>query len=159
LGELSIPHISNLRHFVAGKPLLKGLSCKELKPRHPALTLPGGRDLLPAHRGDLEAALALKDQYTVLKYGHLGLTFAIVLCGSLFLGVKADQKFGTGSTLTLLCGGLGMAAAFYHLLTAVSRLGQEEAESSAEGKNGKTATGPSDPPGQNPDDSREPPRP
>lgn len=103
--------------------------------------------------------MALKDQYTVLKYGHLGLTFAIVLCGSLFLGVKADQRFETGSLLTLLCGGFGMVAGFYHLLTTVSRLGQEEAESSAEGKSGKTATGPSDPPDQIPDDSREPPRP
>jgi len=101
----------------------------------------------------------MKDQISVLKYGHLGLTFAIVLCGSLFLGVKADQKFGTGSKLTLLCGGLGMAAAFYHLLVSVSRLGQEEAESSAEGKSEKTATGPDSPGSQDPDDSREPPRP
>lgn len=79
--------------------------------------------------------MALKDQQSVLKYGHLGMTFAIVLCGSLFLGVKADEKFGTGSTLTLVCGGFGMAAGFYHLLISVSRLGREEAESSDEGKN------------------------
>lgn len=102
--------------------------------------------------------MALKDQYTVLKYGHLGLTFAIVLCGSLFLGVKADQKFETGSILTLLSGGFGMVAGFYHLLTQVSRLGQEEADSAAEGKSRKPAPGPPDP-GQDPDHSREPPRP
>lgn len=78
--------------------------------------------------------MALKDQYTVLKYGHLGLTFAILLGGSFFLGVKADQRFGTGSVLSLLCGGLGAVAGFYHLLRSVSQLDQEEADSSAEGK-------------------------
>ncbi|MBL4848734.1 MAG: AtpZ/AtpI family protein [Planctomycetes bacterium] len=69
--------------------------------------------------------MALQDQYSVLKYGHLGLTFVIVLGGSFFLGVEADKRFGTGSILTLLGGAIGMATGFYYLLSSVSRLTQE----------------------------------
>ena len=80
--------------------------------------------------------MGLKDQYAVLKYSHVGLTFAIILGGSFFLGMKADQKFGTGSVLTLLGGGLGTALGFYNLLREVASLerrGQaEETPSTAE---------------------------
>ena len=84
--------------------------------------------------------MALQDQYSVLKYGHLGLTFAIVLGGSFFLGVQADQRFGTGSILTLLGGAIGMAAGFYYLLSSVNRLAKEgspQGEASDIGDEGK----------------------
>lgn len=80
--------------------------------------------------------MALRDQYSVLKYSHLGLSFAIFLGGSFFLGLKADQRFGTGSVLTLLCGGIGTAAGFYYLLRQVNGIqGHDGSTGSLEGAN------------------------
>ena len=91
--------------------------------------------------------MALKDQYAVLKYSHLGLSFAIFLGGSFFLGLKADQKFGTGSVLTLLCGGLGTAAGFYYLLRQVSAVQRADGEAGGlEGKKDEEDAPPPTPP-------------
>lgn len=91
--------------------------------------------------------MALRDQYAVLKYSHLGLSFAIFLGGSFFLGLKADQRFGTGSIFTLVCGGIGTAAGFYYLLRQVSALQSADGESGGlEGKEGEEDAPPPTPP-------------
>lgn len=87
--------------------------------------------------------MALEDQHSVLKYGHLGLSFAIFLGGSFFLGMKADERFGTGSTLSLLGGAVGLGAGLYYLIREVEGLrgggrraepGKGEDDSSTDGK-------------------------
>lgn len=72
--------------------------------------------------------MSARETNEALRYSHLGLIFAVALGGSLFLGVKADEKFGSSPWLTLLGGALGGVLGFYNLLRTV------DAMSAAEGK-------------------------
>lgn len=61
-----------------------------------------------------------------LAHSHLGLTFALFLGGLSYLGLELDRRLGTTPLFTLLGGGLGFAAGFYHLYRGVYGKGSEE---------------------------------
>tara|TARA_B100000965_G_C19448964_1_gene694322 strand:+ start:270 stop:548 length:279 start_codon:yes stop_codon:yes gene_type:complete len=63
--------------------------------------------------------VSLRETNDALKYSHLGISYAVVLGGSFFLGSKADEKFGT-SPYMALCGGMfGAVAGFWYLYREV----------------------------------------
>ena len=51
----------------------------------------------------------------LVRYSHLGIQFAIVIVLGIFAGVWADEKFGTGSILTLVGTFAGAGIGFYVL--------------------------------------------
>lgn len=48
-------------------------------------------------------------------FAGIGIQFAVVLIGGLFLGQWLDKKFGTSPVLTILCLFAGAGAAFYSM--------------------------------------------
>ena len=48
-------------------------------------------------------------------FAGIGIQFAVVLIGGLFLGQWLDEKFGTAPVLTIVCLFVGAAAAFYSM--------------------------------------------
>ncbi|MDC3378985.1 AtpZ/AtpI family protein [Planctomycetota bacterium] len=60
-----------------------------------------------------------KDLNKVLSMSHLGITFVLMVAGSAFLGVKADEHFGTTPGLTFLGGLIGFGASFAYLYREV----------------------------------------
>lgn len=48
-------------------------------------------------------------------FAGIGVQFAVVMLGGLFLGQWLDRKFGTGSILTIIFLFLGAGAAFYSM--------------------------------------------
>ncbi|MGE0711227.1 MAG: AtpZ/AtpI family protein [Planctomycetota bacterium] len=50
---------------------------------------------------------------------HLGISYAVILGGSVFLGLKADEKLGTKPYLTLGGGLFGAVVGFYYLYREV----------------------------------------
>jgi hypothetical protein len=63
--------------------------------------------------------VAKDDSNPLFNAPHLGISYAILLGGSLFLGVEADEKFGTDPVLTLLGGAFGAVTGFYFLYREV----------------------------------------
>ena len=63
--------------------------------------------------------MSLRETNEALKYSHLGISYAVVLGGSFFLGSKADEKFGTSPYIALLGGMFGAVAGFWYLYREV----------------------------------------
>jgi F0F1-type ATP synthase assembly protein I len=66
-----------------------------------------------------------QDWKTFGRYGTVGLEFALSILLPLFLGRWLDQKLGTGSWLTLICAGLGLAAGVRAVLRALREANRE----------------------------------
>lgn len=48
-------------------------------------------------------------------FAGIGVQFAVVMLGGLFLGQWLDKKFGTSPALTIICLFVGAGAAFYSM--------------------------------------------
>lgn len=54
-----------------------------------------------------------------LTLSHLGIGFLLIVVGSVYLGLKADERWGTSPWLVLLGFLGGFALGFYYLLSEV----------------------------------------
>ena len=88
--------------------------------------------------------MSLRETNEALKYSHLGISYAVVLGGSFFLGFKADQKFGTTPYMALLGGMFGAAAGFYYLYREV--YGKQDASERRSQKDADNGSPPAEPP-------------
>ena len=57
----------------------------------------------------------------LVRYSHLGIQFALIILGSLWLGNRLDRKLGTGSFLALAGMFLGAGIGFYVLYRETQR--------------------------------------
>jgi F0F1-type ATP synthase assembly protein I len=75
--------------------------------------------------GKLLGAGVQQDWKTFGRYGTIGLEFALSILLPLFFGRWLDQKLGTGSWLTLIFAGLGLAAGTRTILRALREANRE----------------------------------
>ena len=57
-----------------------------------------------------------KDYRDVLAHSHLGVMFLLIIGGSIFLGVKADESLGSSPAGVLLGLVFGFGLGFYYML-------------------------------------------
>jgi F0F1-type ATP synthase assembly protein I len=75
-----------------------------------------------------------KDYREVLTHSHLGVMFMLVVGGSVFLGVKADEQFGSSPWGVLIGLAAGFALGFYYMFVQLFRPKQKpEDEETTEG--------------------------
>ena len=75
-------------------------------------------------------SVSSEDYKQVLQHSHLGIMSLLVVGGSVFLGVKADEQFGSSPAGVLIGLGLGFALGFYYMFVQLfgpkQKAGDEE---------------------------------
>lgn len=75
----------------------------------------------------------MRETNAVLATSHLGITFAVFLAGSFYLGWKVDERLGTSPVFTLLGCALGFGGGFFFLYQEVYGRGPTDGEDEGEG--------------------------
>ena len=85
--------------------------------------------------------MKLRETNAVLAASHLGITFAVLLAGSFYLGWKVDERLGTTPVFVLLGCALGFGGGVYFLYREVYGRRPEGEESEGRGPRGPGAGG------------------
>lgn len=63
---------------------------------------------------------------SALKFTHLGLEFALIFTGFIYLGHLADEKLQTSPLIFLISVGAGFAVAMYRVIHAANELSESD---------------------------------
>lgn len=77
-----------------------------------------------------------RETNAILAASHLGITFAVLLAGSFYVGWKVDERLGTAPLFILLGCALGFGGGFYFLYREVYGRGASETEGPSDSGSG-----------------------